>query len=245
MRLISFSQDGLIARITLNRPKKLNAFNSELVEELIQTLRRATSSEAKLLVFQAVGKGFSGGFDLSNIEQSSDGDLVLRFIRVEQLLQAVHHAPLATLALVHGPCYGAAAELVASCQWRVATPDAKFRMPGLKFGLVLGTRRLAALIGENAFRRLILNDSPFNSAEGLSAGYLTQIADKQEWADIETAVLAKASALAPATFTRLSSQLRQDFRDSDLAELVRSTTDWSVKERILSYLNGTVVNQSK
>ena len=245
MSLVSFSQDGLIARITLNRPKKLNAFNSELVEELIQTLRRATSSEAKLLVFQAVGKGFSGGFDLSNIEQSSDGDLVLRFIRVEQLLQAVHHAPLATLALVHGPCYGAAAELVASCQWRVATPDAKFRMPGPKFGLVLGTRRLVALIGENAFRRLILNDSPFNSAEGLSAGYLTQIADKQEWSDIETAVLAKASALAPATFTRLSSQLRQDFSDSDLAELVRSTTDWSVKERILSYLNERVVSQSK
>ncbi|MAE04092.1 MAG: enoyl-CoA hydratase, partial [Porticoccaceae bacterium] len=78
MSLIIYSREGPLARITLNRPEKLNAFNVELVDELTAAVSKAAASEARMLVIQAEGKGFSGGFDLSDIEQSSDGDLLLR-----------------------------------------------------------------------------------------------------------------------------------------------------------------------
>lgn len=237
MSLVTYSQEGLVARITLNRPEKLNAFNADLVDGLTDALAKAVASGARLAVFQAEGKGFSGGFDLGDIAGSTDGDLVLRFIRVEQLLQAVYHAPLATLALVHGPCYGAAADLVVACQWRVATPDALFRMPGSRFGLVLGTRRLADLVGEDTARRFVLRDQPFGADDALAAGFLTHMSGRDGWHDIQTAVLAQASAMDPLTFNRLSSHQRRDHRDADLAELVRSATDGSVKARILAYLD--------
>lgn len=237
MSVVTYAQEGAVARITLNRPEKLNAFNVDLVEGLTDALGEAADSGARLAVFQAEGKGFSGGFDLGDIASSTDGDLVLRFIRVEQLLQAVYHAPLATLALVHGPCYGAAAELVVACQWRVATPDARFRMPGSRFGLVLGTRRLVDLVGEDAARRLVLRDRPFDADDAVAAGFLTDVGGREDWDDIEKAVLAQVNALDPLTFNRLSSRQRHDHRDADLAELVRSATDGSVKARILAYLD--------
>ena len=236
MSLIIYSREGPLARITLNRPEKLNAFNVELVDELMAAVSKAAASEARMLVIQAEGKGFSGGFDLSDIEQSSDGDLLLRLIRVERLVQAVHHAPIATLALVHGPCYGAAAELVAACQWRVATSDASFRMPGPHFGVVLGSRRLTDLVGEDAFRRLVLRDGPFTAQDGFAEGYLTRVAEKSGWTDIESRILADVSAIDAGTYAGILSQQRRDLRDSDLAALVRSGSDGSLKASILSHL---------
>ena len=236
MSLIIYSLEGSLARITLNRPEKLNAFNVELVDELMAAVSEAIASGARMLVIQAEGKGFSGGFDLRDIEQSSDGDLLLRLIRVERLLQAVHYAPIATLAFVHGPCYGAAAELVASCQWRIASSDASFRMPGPRFGVVLGSRRLTELVGEDAFRRLVLRDSPFGAQDGYAEGYLNRVAEKFEWAEIESRILADVSAIDAGTYAGILSQQRRDLRDVDLAAMVRSGSDGSLKTSILSHL---------
>lgn len=150
---VSVTREGSLTRVRLNRAEKLNAFNAELVDGLMHAVRTAHEDGTRLLVITAEGKGFSGGFDLNDLDAQSDGDLLLRFVRVEELLQAVHHAPFATLALVHGACYGAAADLVAACHFRVAAPDARFRMPGLRFDLVLGTRiilrRLMLSIGQD------------------------------------------------------------------------------------------------
>ena len=69
MSLIIYSLEGSLARITLNRPEKLNAFNVELVDELTTAVSEAVVSGARMLVMQAEGNGFSGGFDLRDIEQ--------------------------------------------------------------------------------------------------------------------------------------------------------------------------------
>ena len=236
MRTVTLAHDGPIARLTLARPEKLNAFNAELVDDLMSGLQNAEASGARLLVIRAEGKGFSGGLDLGGIEEMTDGDLVLRLVRIELLLQAVHRSPCATLAFVHGPCYGAAAELVAACRWRVATPDARFRMPGSRFGIVLGTRRLSNLVGADAARQLVLREQPFGADEALETGLLTRVAQDSEWPTIEAEVLEQAAALSPGTFSALMSRMHEDTGDGDLAALVRSASEGSVKERIQAYL---------
>ena len=70
----------------LSRPEKMNALSSELVEALIDAVADAHARGARLLVFKGEGKNFSAGFDFGNLEESSDGDLLLRFVRVESLL---------------------------------------------------------------------------------------------------------------------------------------------------------------
>jgi enoyl-CoA hydratase len=237
MGVVSCLQRGEVLEITLNRPQKLNAFDDELIDTLLMALSDASDSGVRLVSFSGEGKGFSGGFDLSNITNSTDGDLVLRFIKIEKLLQAICHASFATIAFVHGPCYGAAADLVAACQWRVATPDALFRMPGVRFGLILGTGRLTRLVGEDMARQLVLRDEPFNAQEALETGFLSHIIETGGWEELKNEVLSKVSGLTYGAFKQLSSQQRKDQCNADMAALVGSAIEGSVKNRILSYLD--------
>ena len=237
MEVVSCLQRGEVLEITLNRPQKLNAFNDELIDTLLMALSDASNSGVRLVSFSGEGKGFSGGFDLSNIINFTDGDLVLRFIKIEKLLQVICHAPFATIAFVHGPCYGAAADLVAACQWRIATPDALFRMPGVRFGLILGTGRLTRLVGEDIARKLVLRDEPFNAQEALETGFLSHIIERGGWEEIKNEVLSQVSCLTYGAFDQLSSQQREDQCNADMAALVGSAMEGSVKNRILSYLD--------
>ena len=236
MSAVSVTRDGPVTTVELDRPEKLNAFNGDLVDGLARAVAAAEADDTRLLVFRGAGKGFSGGFDLSGLDEMSDGDLLLRFVRVEEVLQAVHHARVATLALVHGACYGAAADLAAACHWRVAAPDARFRMPGARFGIVLGTRRLAALVGADRARALLLRDAPFDAGEALASGFVTEIAGQDDWPAVQERVLGQAQALDPMTLASLTRRMTADTRDEDLVALVRSAAHGSVKERIRAYL---------
>ena len=141
---------GALHLLTLARPDKMNALSAGLVEALIAAVDRAQAEQARAIVFQGEGRNFSAGFDFGDWESQSEGDLLLRFVRIEMLLQRVAATPCLTVALAHGRNFGAGVDLFGACKWRLAAPEASFRMPGLKFGLVLGTRRFAALVGASA-----------------------------------------------------------------------------------------------
>ena len=167
-----------------------------------------------------------------------EGDLLLRFVRIETLLQAVYHAPFATLALAQGKSFGAGVDLALACGSRVAAPNAEFRMPGLKFGLQLGTRRLAARIGGDAARALLATSKTFGAEEGLRIGFLQQIAAPQVWTGLIGRAAAEAQQLSPAAAARLHAATVTDTRAADLADLVRSAIEPGLKERIREYRKG-------
>jgi enoyl-CoA hydratase len=101
---------GAVTELVLNRPDKANALNARLVEALLDAISHAATTDAKLLLLRGEGRHFCAGFDFSDLDHQSDGDLLHRFVRIEQLLQALHHAPLTTLALCHGSAFGAGAD---------------------------------------------------------------------------------------------------------------------------------------
>lgn len=147
--------EGHVTRLTLNRPEKANALSRPLVDALLDAIDQACADGTRLLILDGAGAHFCAGFDFTGFDQASDGDLALRFIRIEMLLQALHHAPYQTLALAHGRIVGAGADLVASCGMRIAAPNAEFRMPGLRFGVALGTRRFALRVGADKAREIL------------------------------------------------------------------------------------------
>ncbi|MCJ9713492.1 enoyl-CoA hydratase/isomerase family protein, partial [Bordetella hinzii] len=104
--------------LTLNRPEKRNALSADLVERLLDAVLAAQAAQVPLLVLRGEGSNFSAGFDFSGFEDLGEGDLVLRFIRIETLLQAVAYGPCATLALAHGSNFGAGVDLIAACRQR-------------------------------------------------------------------------------------------------------------------------------
>lgn len=233
---IQISQSGSTTTLTLSRPSKLNALDDMTVEELIAALEACRQNGTRLVLFRGAGKGFSGGFDFTGLEDQSEGDLALRFLRIESLLQAVHYAPFMTMALVHGPCFGAAADLVASCVYRAAAPGARFRMPGLRFGVVLGTRRLREVIGRDAARQVLAQSKILETEEALRIGLLTQIADEDAWPEAVAQAAEAASVLSPSRLDRLLQLTTDEARDADLAELARSVMEPGLKDRISAYL---------
>ena len=144
---LDVEHDGPVTLLTLNRPEKANALSPDLVEALLASVNEAYRDGTRLLVLSGNGQHFCAGFDFSDFESASEGELLRRFVRIEQLLQALYHAPFAALALAHGKNFGAGVDLLVACGVRVAAPDTTFRMPGLRFGVQLGTRRLARRIG--------------------------------------------------------------------------------------------------
>lgn len=233
---LALSRDGAALVLTLDCPDKLNALDAGLVEALIREIEGATRDGTRLLVFRGDGKAFSAGFDLTGIDAQSDGDLALRFLRIEHLLQLVHHAPLVTLALVHGTCYGAAADLVASCTHRVAAPGTRFRMPGLAFGVALGTRRLTSLVGRDAALDILLTARMFDAEHALDTGFLTRIAAREAWPAVMADAAAQALSLPEESLARLTSLTRADTRDADMAALARSVAEPGLKARLAAYV---------
>lgn len=236
--VLRVERDGPVWSFILDRPAKMNALSSELVEALIAHVLEAQVQGAQLLVFRGEGRNFSAGFDFGGIEHASDADLLHRFVRVETLLQDIARSPCLTLALAHGRNFGAGVDLIAACRWRIATPDASFRMPGLKFGIVLGTSRFAGIVGAERARGILEIARRFDATEAQSIGFLKGIAEAEAWPLHVTKAREAAQSLPDSARRALYETVSDDNADADLAALVRSASEPGLAERIRGYLAG-------
>ena len=227
---------GTTLTLTLDRADKMNALSATLVDELLAAIEPAAQQGVRLLVLRGNGRNFSAGFDFGGVETQSEGDLLLRFTRIEQLLQLLHHAPFETLALAHGKNFGAGVDLVGACSTRIATADASFRMPGLRFGLVLGSRRFAAQVGAEHARTILGEARTFGAQEAQRIGFVRSVAAQTDWPAAIAAAEAAVALLSADTTARLARAMRTDTRDADLADLVRSAAEPGLKGRIAAYL---------
>ncbi len=224
--------------LTLNRTDKANALSSDLVRQLLAHVKAAEDEDCSVLVICANGKVFCGGFDFTGYENMSEGDLLLRFVEIEELLQRLRQSSFVSIALVQGAAFGAGADIVASCTYRIGTEASKFRFPGFRFGVALGTRHLSKLIGMQQAREVLLSNATIDAKAALDAGLLTEITDPdmlKQKADEISARIGGATRLAQNRILHLTSP--QD-NDSDLAELVRSVSAPGLHDRIARYRAG-------
>lgn len=226
--------DGVV-QLTLARPERGNALGPDLVEAALQAIEQAIGDGARLIVLRGAGRHFCTGFDLSDLAQLSDGDLLLRVVRIEALLQAVHHAPVPTLAIAHGATTGAGADLVAACQHRWALPETRFAFPGAGFGLALGTRRLALRIGPDAARDLVGSGRRIAVEAAAGLGLITRVVAAGK-IEAELAATAATLAIDRETTARINTLTVPDTREADMAALVASAARPGLKARITDYV---------
>lgn len=227
--------DGRAAVLTLARPQRGNALSVELVEALLAQVRHVLADPAlDLLVLRGEGPHLCTGFDLSDLAASSEADLLQRFVRVEELLQAVWTAPIRTVAVASGRTWGAGADLFAACEVRLATPDTTFRFPGARFGIVLGTRRLAARVGGDTARRWVLDSAQADAQQAQQAGLVTALVTPGDTAEAWRAhARGSVDRDTAAAIRRLT---RDDQGARDMAELVASAARPGLKDRMNAYL---------
>lgn len=228
---------GGVATAWLDRPEKGNALSAPAVDALRAAIDAAVADPAThTLVLRGRGRHFCTGFDLSGLEGESDATLRARFIALEELLQAVWHAPVRTIAIATGRAWGAGADLFASCDVRACTPEATLRFPGTAFGIVLGTRRLAELIGWDRARPLVTEGVTHDAAAALASGLAT---DRVE-GDIEAwlALRCAPPVAERVTLAAIREATRPDHRAADLASLDRSASRPGLVQRIDHYRKG-------
>jgi len=232
--LICTREDDVLL-LTLNRGSKANSLTPTLVEDLITALDQPDN--VRMAVIRGEGKHFCAGFDLSDISELSDGDLLWRFVRIELLLQKIYHSPFPIVALGHGQIVGAGADLFVACWHRVAAPCVKLKMPGWNFELALGSGRLAALIGQDAARDMLIDTRSISAEQAREIGLASDLIEKEGWEDIVTTLAARARALPPEAMTNMLALTGSKNAELDLAALVRSAARPGLKARIDKYRN--------
>jgi enoyl-CoA hydratase len=230
--------------VTLNRPDKHNALSAELVEQLITVFDEVAASNVPVVILQGEGRCFSAGFDMTDVDASSEGDLLLRFVRIETMLQRVAASPALTVAFAHGKNFGAGVDLIATCNLRIATPGATFRMPGLQFGLVLGTGRFARIVGPREAKRILETSETFDVDRAFQNGFIERVAPPEQRDHVIADAVARATSLPAASRALLSDALRDEHADADLAALVRSAAEPGLKRRIDAYRNPAASTRS-
>jgi enoyl-CoA hydratase/carnithine racemase len=237
-----------LACLTLARPDRGNALSDSLVQTLTEAVTRACADPSvHTLALSALGAHFCTGFDLGDLETQSDGDLLLRFVRIEMLLDAVWRAPVRTVALASGRTWGAGADLFAACDLRLACADTTFRFPGAGFGLVLGTRRLSERVGSDQARAWVSDARTLDAQTALAAGLAHQLIEPlPAEAALRAPAIAQRCGPGPSLDRDTLLAVRRAGRngggpggdalaDTDLAALVRSAAREGLQSRILEY----------
>ena len=219
-------------RLVLDDAPRANALSPALVGSLQAALRTAFEREVRCIVFASSGERFCAGADLSDAERLDDAALRDRFSALEELLETVRRAPALTIAVVRGAALGAGADLVASCDYRLGTPNARLAFPGSRFGLVLGTRHLATVVGRQAARELLVEGKSLDARAAAQCGLLSEVC-AEDAIDTRVESIAQSSEAIDAPTLRAILRLTRDLpSERDRAELLQSTSREGLANRL-------------
>ena len=175
--------DTQVAIITINRPSKLNALNSETISELhvaISSLQNNTSVKA-IIITGSGPKAFVAGADISefadfNYEQAKR----LSHQGQSKLFSFIEQCSKPVIAAVNGFALGGGLELAMSWHFRVASNNARLGLPEVSLGVIPGyggTQRLTHLVGKGKAMEMILTASMVTAEEGLEWGLLNYVVE--------------------------------------------------------------------
>src|SRR5450755_3238147 len=200
---ILFEVDSGIARLTLNRPDKLNSFNTQMHGEVRQALSSIPESGARVRVLTGAGRGFCAGQDLGDraVAPGSDGVDLGESLenRYNPLVLTLHNLPMPIIAAVNGVAAGAGANIALACDIVVAARSASFVQAFSKLGLIPdsgGTWSLPRLIGNARALGLTLLGNKLPAEQAAAWGMIWQCVDDAELGSVVD-TLARQLAVAP------------------------------------------------
>lgn len=185
---VKITQDGPILRISLNRPKQLNALNDAIRRKLETALNSMMErSDIRLIVLTGEGTSFCAGADLTTTSYPPiEGDWTNRRLRAstwQRLLELVERVPQVTIASIHGHVIGGGALLATACDFRVISDDVVLRIPELALGIPLtwnGIPQLAREVGLPVTRDWVMTARKVDAEELVKTGWAQRRAPANE-----------------------------------------------------------------
>jgi methylglutaconyl-CoA hydratase len=177
-----------VARVTLNRPEVNNAYNGELIGGLLAALDAIGSVDGlRAVVIGGNGKHFQAGADLKWIDgvRTASMEENVRVSRATaEAVARLNRAPVPTVALVHGGCFGGGTGLVAACDVVIAADNAVFSIAEVRWGLTAAiiVPQLNDAIGVRQMRRFALTGERFDAQEARRIGLVHEVVPAAELA---------------------------------------------------------------
>jgi enoyl-CoA hydratase/carnithine racemase len=202
LQTVVVARQGVMARVTLNRPDKRNALSLELMEELIGALDLvAADPDVRAVVIDGAGVAFSAGHDLSEMV-GRDLPFYQRLFDVcTELMEKIHRLPQPVIAKVHGIATAAGCQLVAACDLAVAADDARFATPGVKIGLFCSTPMvpLSRAIGRKRALEMLLTGELVDASTALEWGLVNRVVPSEQLDDAVAELVDAIARSSPLT----------------------------------------------
>jgi 2-(1,2-epoxy-1,2-dihydrophenyl)acetyl-CoA isomerase len=224
---IDVKRDGQAARITLNRPDRLNAMTTQTSDELVDAFAGLGADEdVRCIVITGEGRGFSAGQDLTEFrgeyeagrERDIEGHLRATYNRL--ILQVVE-TPKPVIAEINGVAAGAGLSLSLACDLRVASDAARFTLAFVKIGLIPdsgATWHLSRLVGYARALELSITGELIDAKRALEIGLVHRVVPADGLRD-EVDLLAKELAALP---TRAIGETKRLFRENQWGTLAEA-----------------------
>jgi len=205
-KYVLYEKEGRLAKITINRPEKLNAFLPEGYGEVKWALVQAEmDDEVAVVIITGAGKAFSTGGDLKYIAKQHESK-EMKWIEgqryTEEVGLAVRQAETMSkpiIAMVNGICWAGGLEIAMSCDVIIAAEDATFCFPEARFGIVTATfpARLQHLVGLAQAKYLLLTSDVIDAREAERIGLIYKAVPRDELLPTVLKVADKLMETAP------------------------------------------------
>ena len=184
MSFVDYEVNGNVGVITINRPKALNALNSEVLDDLNAVFDSVNQDEVRCLILTGAGdKSFVAGADIGEMSTLTKAEGEAFGKKGNDLFRKIETFPIPVIAAVNGFALGGGNEIAMSCDFRICSDNAVFGQPETGLGITPGfggTQRLARLVSPGYAKQLIYTARNIKADEAYRIGLVNQVTTQEE-----------------------------------------------------------------
>jgi enoyl-CoA hydratase len=195
-------RDGAVAILTVNRPKVLNALNTQTLDELRRAVLELKGDDAirALVVTGAGEKSFIAGADINELAVQSPTGGREHAVQGQHVLDLIEQMGKPVIAAINGYALGGGCELAMACTIRIAADTAKLGQPEINLGIIpgyAGTQRLARIVGKGRALELLLTGDQISAQDAHRLGLVNRVVPAAELMTVARALAATLASKAP------------------------------------------------
>lgn len=201
MEFVTYEQEGYVGIITINRPKALNALNSQVLEEIKEAFESVDLNATRALVLTGAGeKSFVAGADIGEMSTLTKAEGEAFGKKGNDIFRMIETFPIPVIAAVNGFALGGGCEISMSCDIRICSDNAVFGQPEVGLGITPGfggTQRLARIVGVGMAKQMIYSAINIKAEEALRIGLVNAVYTQEELLPAAKKLAAKIASNAP------------------------------------------------
>ena len=201
MGFVKYEVEGAVGILTIDRPRALNALNSEVLDDLNAVLDQVDLETVRCLILTGSGeKSFVAGADIGEMSSLSKAEGEAFGKKGNDIFLRIEKFPIPVIAAVNGFALGGGNEIAMSCDIRICSENAVFGQPEVGLGITPGfggTQRLARLVSPGMAKQIIFSNSNIKAAEAYRIGLVNAVYPPEELLPAAKKLAARIAAQAP------------------------------------------------